>query len=84
MVRTSYDEQGRSVVEFDGDLHYVEANLHGRSARDRLAASLERDLLSDRESGKNTLSGEKIRQMAYDKAKSLVAEKAAQYEREGF
>lgn len=84
MVRTSYDSEGRSLVEFDGDIHWVEANLHGRSARDRIAAALERDFLADREAGKNTYSGEKIRRLAYEKAVKLVAEKAAEYEQTRF
>jgi len=82
VVRTSYDEQGRSLVEFDGDeIVYFEANLHGRAARDRLSAVLERDFLADRDAGKNTYSGEKIRRLAYEKAVKLVAEKAAEHER---
>jgi hypothetical protein len=83
MVRTSYDEQGRSLVEFNGDeIVYFEANLHGRAARDRLAVALEKDLLADRDAGKNTYSGEKIRRLAYEKAVKLVAEKAAEHERD--
>jgi hypothetical protein len=44
--------------------------------------ALEKDLLADRDAGKNTYSGEKIRRLAYEKAVKLVAEKAAEHERD--
>lgn len=81
MVRTAYDESGRSLVEFDGQLVHVEAKLHGRAARDRLVETLERDMLADREAGKNTLTIYQIRELAYRRAIRLVADKSAEIER---
>lgn len=80
MTRTVYDEQGRSLVEFDGEIRYVESNLAGREAIRQLTDTITDDMLRAREEGRNTYSGEKIRRLAYEKARKLVAEKAAQHE----
>jgi hypothetical protein len=81
MVRSGYDEEGRSVVEFDtDDIFFVERNLAGRETIRQLTDTIVEELLVAREQGRNTYSGDRILRLAYERARKLVAEKAAQHE----
>ena len=77
MIRTV---DGGRAVEFDGELHYVEANLNGRETIRELSGTLALELFEARRLGRNNYSADTIRRMAYEKARRLVAEKAAQHE----
>lgn len=82
VARTAYDAEGREVVECDGDVHFVERNLAGRETIRLMTDSIVEDLLRAREEGRNTFTIHQIREKAYQKAKKLVAEKAAQHEQQ--
>lgn len=61
-----------------------EGRLHGRETIRRLTEQFEKELLADRECGRNSYTITQLRQKAYERALALVSEKVAEYDLTGF